>query len=77
MSRRHRILPLVRSAGGTMIELDLLEVMSAAKSAPDLPERSGGKIAEMRGGVHQDELADLAHSKFFIPRFIVNVKQLP
>merc|ERR1719429_614788 len=50
-SHRHRSLPLVRSA----------EVTSAVRSAPGLPGRSGGKIAEMRGGVHQDEPADLVH----------------
>merc|ERR1719474_1874942 len=44
-----------------MIERDLREVTSAVKNAPDLPGRRGGKIEEMRGGVHQDELVDLAH----------------
>merc|ERR1719336_1268708 len=60
-SHRHRSLPLVRSAGGTTIVRDHPEVTSAVRSAPGLPGRSGGKIAEMRGGVHQDEPADLVH----------------
>ena len=73
-SRLHRSLPLVRSADGTMIARDLPEVTSAAKSAPGLPGRSGGKIAEMRGGVHQDEPADLAHSKFFYSKIYCECK---